>query len=265
MLLLISNESFKYPSLFFSNMAIETIIGDLRSYRELVPGTFLCVDQLLAERLTTPELWDQWFYTAEGHRYFPRSDGGVDWVITRESDNLVLRHLYDTQNSSYDQLLQRGNFCPDRAEAEAARSAEDSVVVDMSQLRLSGNDQEYRFLAFRTSDGHVRYRKGFADPRDEELAVMNRLGYTVEYLGLLSDSGITETRIYVLGPEYVRTTVAGISGSNSLWRASWLRAFDYGSGFLAINRDVDSHNRLRGVRASEASSAPEGAPRNMRL
>ena len=110
----------------------------LRCYTNLEKGTFQHADQLQAERQQNPELRNQWFYTADGYGYFPRTDGDVDLAITREDNNLVLRHLNDSVNSSYHQVNQRrdSNYCPDNTEALAAKCAESTIVVDMAKLHL---------------------------------------------------------------------------------------------------------------------------------
>jgi len=113
------------------------------------------VDQLQEERQDNPALRNNVFYTADGNGYFLREDGGVDWAITPEADNLVLRHLDDEVDSSYDQLVHNDNFRPDNAEALAAKNAQGTVVVDVSQLRLFRDDKEFRYLQIRTKDGFI--------------------------------------------------------------------------------------------------------------
>lgn len=239
-------------------MALENVVDNLRDgYSRLEKGSFRQVDQLHKDREDDHSLRGSWFYTADGQGYFPREDGGIDWAITPEEANLVLRHIGDKENGSYDQLVQNGNFVPDNAEAEIAKDAEDTVVVDMSQLRSSGNDSEYRFLSIRTETGSVRTKEGDQQPNEEELKAMVRLGYTSRTLNMLSKNGISETRIYFLNPEYVIGKLEG-SDNNSLWRASWLYNFFYNSNFVAGVCDVGNHISLRGVRRGIAEGdAPE--------
>ena len=238
-------------------MALETVVGSLRAYSQLKKGTFQHADQLQAERQKNPELRIQWFYTADGSGYFPRSDGGVDWAITREANNLVLRHLGDEVNSSYKQLVQTGNYRPDNVEALAAKNAEGTVIVDMTKLRLSGNEKNWRYLQIRTKDGFIQTEDGYQAPNEEEQKAKTRLGYTLKTLKMMSDSKqkITETRICVLNPKYVQEEVKNKPESNSLWRVWWLYFFYINSSFNAGGRVVDSSLALRGERAK----APEQA------
>lgn len=234
-------------------MALETIAGELRAYRRLQKGTFQHVDQLQAERQIKSGLRDLWFYTADGNGYFVEGKN-VAWAITREADNLVLRHLEDSVDSSYNQLDQNGNYRPDNAEAAAARAAKDTVVIDMGKLRLSGDEKVSRYLQIRTEDGFVHTESGYKAPNEEEQKAMTRLGFTPETLKMLRDSDqkIGETHAYVLNPDYVRKNVD--NEHNSLWRASYLNDFDGNSKFDADMRDIATEIPLRGV----PLVAPEG-------
>ncbi len=240
-------------------MALETIVGNLKAYNQLRNGTFQHVDELQAERINNASMRSQWFYTADGNGYFLRDDEGVDWVITREAENLVLRHLYDAVDSSFEQLTQKNNYYPGNVEALVAKSAEGSIVVDLNQLRLSGDDDEWRYLSIRTSDGFIGTNKGYQAPNPEEQKAMNRLGCTKQTLDMLKNAKITKTKIYVLSLEYVQNEIKDASEHCSVWRASWLYNFCNDSDFGALNRNIYNRLRLRGVRASEASTeAPEG-------
>lgn len=228
-------------------MPLENIVGDLRAYRKLKRGTFQHVDQLQSERQEKPELRKFYFYTADGNGYFPREDGGVDWAITREADNLVLRHLDDLEDSSYEQLFRNRDYRPDNAEAAAVRAAKDTVVVDMSKLRLYEDDQEFSYVQIRTKDGFILTDEGYQAPNKEEQKALSRLGFTSETLKILGDSEqrIVETRVFLLNPYYVRKNVG--REHNSLWRASLLYNFSSSSILYASDRFISNHVRLRGV------------------
>ena len=198
-------------------MTLDTLVnipGNLRgAYNQAVPGTLRHVDELMDERQTCPvtpegdDLRKQSFYTADGHGYFSTAAGDIEWAITREADNLVLRHLNDAVNSSYDQLVQTGDYRPDNTEAQAAKNADGTVVVKMNQLRLSGTEKEWRYLQIRTKDGFIQTEDGYQVPNAEEQKAMTRLGYTPQNLQMLKEAGKTETKIYVLNPEYVTRKV----------------------------------------------------------
>ena len=240
------------------------IRGDLReAYNKAVAGTVLHADQLMDERRTRPvtperdDLRDQSFYTADGHGYFSTSDGDIEWAITREADNLVLRHLNDAVNSSYDQLVNTvvntGNYRPDNTEAQAAKNADGTVVVKMNQLRLSGTEKEWRYLQIRTKDGFIQTEDGYQVPNAEEQKAMTRLGYTPQNLHMLKEAGKTETKIYILNPTYVHKKITADRTSDSLWRASWLNIFISSSNFDASDRIININDCVRGVRKKSSN------------
>ena len=231
-------------------MALENVVGNLKVYSQLEKGTFQHGDQLQAERLEKPESQDQWFYTADGHGYFLREDGGIDWAITREDENLVLRHIDDEVDSSYHKLVNERNYRPDNAEAQAAKDTKSTVVVDMGKLRLSGDEKEFRYLQIRPKDGFIKTEDGYQSPNEEEQKAMTRLGYTSQTLKLMHDSHlkIRESKIHVLNPEYVAEEAPKDPEHNSLWRASWLLNFNDDSLFFALSRSVYYGFSLRGVR-----------------
>ena len=245
-------------------MPLENVVDNLRDgYSQLENGSLCQVNKLHEERRDDYALQNQWFYTADGHGYFLRENGGVDWAITQEEENLVLRHIGDKVNSSYDQLRLKNNFLPDNSEAEAAKGAEGTVVVNMDKLRLSGIEKEYKFLQIRTEDGFVKVGDEYKHPNKEEQKAIQRLGYNAKTRKMLreSDHKIAETRICVLNPDYVAGELECYD-NNSLWRASWLNVFNFNSDFYANDRNINGNFRLRGVyREASVSepSAPAGA------
>lgn len=253
--------------IFAGKMDLETITENLRAYSQLEKGTFQTGRQLMDERRTAPvtedgDLRDQWLYTADGNGYFP-VENDVEWAITPEVHNLVLRHLDDEVDSSYDQLVNTNNFRPDNDEALKAKNAEGTLVTRMSKLTLSGTDEEcgkeWRYIAIRTKDGYVRKGKRFVKPSEEDQKVMDRLGYTANNLKMLASSKqrITETKIYVPNPDYVQDEVAKDPEHNSLWRASRLSYFYDNSIFNANFRDICNRDRLLGVRRVVAEGGVE--------
>ena len=184
-------------------MNLETIVGDLRVYKKIVPGTFQHADELMDGRRDNPKLPKEWFYTADGQGYFLRDDGEIDWVITREPENLVLRHLYDRDNNSFEQLVHQHNFRPANKEALEAKDAPNTVKVDYDQLILSEYNHEWCYLDILFKNGYIKNPLGYIPPFPEEQKVITRLGYTSQNIQMLKDRGITTTRIYVLAPDYI--------------------------------------------------------------
>ncbi len=245
-----------------TTQSLETISGDLRAYAQLVPGTFQHVDQLTRARMTDEGLCQTWLYTADGNAYKPGKGSSVLWGLTREADNLILKHLFDEENSSYAQLINTGGFIPEPAEsAQAFKQAE---VMDLTKFRLQGNDAVYRQLQIRTADGYTHDGKRFVPPNSEEKKALPRIGFTEQYLSFLADNSIKlieTTNLYVLNPDYVQKKAVG---GNTLWRVSWLSYFDCDSSFGANLRDVDNHGALRGVRRVVVVPAGD-APKNLEV
>ena len=194
---------------------VENITGDLREYKQLVPGTFKHVDQLMKERQTDESLRSQWFYTADGELYFLK-DKKPMLAITRESDNLVLRHIDD----AFTQLTKIGNYLVDKTEAQASIESKNTVLIDLSKLRLSDGDSEYKCLVIDTKN----YAKKL---NSEEKRLAKRVYGSGKDLAanmkMLNDAGISETRIYVLNPEYIQKKAQ----NGPLGRASWLDYFNF--------------------------------------
>ena len=220
---------------------LENIAGNLRgAYNLAVPGTVLHVDELMNERRTNDALLSQWFYPADGIIYRMNDKGTPELGITREPENLVLRHLNDETNNSFDQLMQTGNYRADPAEVQQVMAAESTVIIDLTKLRLLRNESEYHHVEVSTT----KYDK--LNPEERKLAerVYGQGNDFTAIMNMLKDAGIGQTRIHVLSPDYVRKEAA----QGLLGRASWLGNFDYFSDFGADDRHFDYGYCVRGVR-----------------
>ena len=135
-------------------MTLETIIDNLRDgYNQLQPGTILHADQLMAEQVCDSYLRQQWFYVADGPLYSLEGKKKTPTLwLTREADNLVLRHLNDEVGNSYEQLINTSHFRPDPKEARKSMNARETLRVDLTKLRLEGNEAEWGYLAIPTTD-----------------------------------------------------------------------------------------------------------------
>ncbi len=219
---------------------LENLDGNLRdAYKQAVPGTVLCVDQLMKERITNPELRDLWFYTADGEVY--SMDNGTPTLrITRETVNPVLKNI----DAASEQLVNHRNYLVPSAEFAAVKSASDTVVIDLTKLRLQGKENEWCYLAVNTSTTITDYNP-------EEQKLLGRVfGASSDYALIMemlrqSLQRIQETKIFVLNPDYVKTEAK----NEPVGRASWLVNFLNGcSYFDADNRGINSLSRVRGVR-----------------
>ncbi len=216
------------------------ILGNLQTaHNASVPGTLRHVDQLMTERQTNFSLRSLGFYTPDGNLYF--MDGEIPKLaMTREADNLVLRHLNDEVNSSYNQLTETGNFFPDPREAEQAIKASATEVFDLTQLQLKKHDAEFSYLAISTT----QYDE--LNPEQRRLAerVYGKGDDFVANMTMLKEAHIDNTKIFVLNPDYVQEHAKG----SPIGRASWLNIFSNDSVFIANDRDVYINVRVRGVR-----------------
>ncbi len=209
-------------------MALETVIGNLQSgHNQLEPGTFVHADQLTAEQVRNPSLRTHVFYTADGHLY-SLEEGVPTLFLTRREHNLVLRHLNDEVDSSYDQLTKTGNYRPDVTEAREAMAAKDTLRIDLTKLRLQGTDEEWRYLKINTTE--------YDSLNPEERKLAERFygqGKAFDSaMNKLKDAGIENTRVYVLNPEYVWEQAQDGPVGHASWRDNF--------GDLA-DSDADDH------------------------
>ncbi len=253
-------------------MTLETVFGTLAEvYKLLKPESILHVDELMKERRLHPvtldgNLRDRCFYTADGIVY---SLQGKKKTPTLAMTRARFNPLF--QDSTFDeycqQLLRDRNYRPTTKETKRALSAPDTVVVDLTKLRLQRNDAEYRHFAIDPQNYNL------LNPEEKKLAqrVYGQDDDFVQTMETLAKAGISETRVYILDPDYVRIHAT----ENSFGRASWLVNFNLNSGFDAFVRCINSNGRLRGVHRevvvseSAAGAAPENAvppaPREIKL
>jgi len=218
---------------------LENITGNLRdAYKQAEAGTVLCVDQLMKERLTNTELRQNWFYTADGNVY--SMDGKIPTLrITREATNPILKNI----DEAFTQLVNNGNYLVGSSDFETVKSALDTVVIDLTKLKLQGNEKEYRYLAVDTSKGLGKY-----NPEQQKL-LTRVFGSDVDYAKVMEmlrtpPHRINETKVYVLAPDYVKANAK----TDPIGRASWLLNFLNYSNFFAVDRNFSDYGRLCGVR-----------------
>ncbi len=232
---------------------LETIVDNLRDgYARLEPGSMYHADQLMAEQVQDASLRNRSFYVADGPLYSLEGEGKTSTLwLTRETDNLVLRHLNHEVDSSYDQLINTGNFHPDPEEARISMNAEGTLRIDLTKLRLRGDEKEWRYLAISTT--------GYDTLNAEERKLAERFyGLRKAFDGAmetLKNAGISITRVSVLNPSYVQEEAK----KGSFGRAAWRNSFNDDANSGANDHFVDSHFGLRGVRRVVAPQgrAPE--------
>jgi len=242
---------------------IETITGDLRAFAQFELGTFQDFDELSIDQITYPSLLQRGFYVSTFPLYTVK-DGEPVFALARHTkehpNNLVLVHINDPVNSSYDQLIQTRDFHPDLEEAQAVLEATDTFQAKLRDFRLGGNDSFYRSLAIRIKDGFVRDGCKYKRPSEVEQRVMQRVGYTEEFLSVLQREcpQIQETGLYVLAPDYVAVEAA----EKFIGRAAWRGSFYGNANSDAYDHGVSDRNGLRGVR--RVVGPAQGTRRKMR-
>ena len=116
------------------------------------------------------------------------------------------------------------------------------MLVDLTQLGLSGNETEWRYLSINTSsDGYNRLS---AIARQAAERVFGSGNDFVQNMQMLHDARITDTKLYMLNPAYVLQHAA----QGPIGRGSWLYFCDYNSDFSANDWGIINLDRLRGVR-----------------
>ena len=229
-------------------MTLENVTGNLLAYKKLEPCTFQHIDQLTTERRTNDDLRHEWFYTADGELYTIQK-GEHLLVITREPQNLILQNI----DEAYRQLTGQGNYFPDTEAAQTSLDHKDSIVVNLKELELVKNTDEY---------GHF-----MVDPRsikrlnsEQKKAAQRIYGPDEENFGLnmemFAEAGRNPS-VSLLMPDYVQDTLRS-NDKKFVGRASWLNYFYVNSNFDAIDRSIYYYGALRGVfRNIAKGDAPE--------
>ncbi len=209
------------------------------AYKQLQPGTILHVDELTNERRTDPidadgtDLRKVSLCTADGELYSIRN-GVPTLSMTRGDVNPVLRRIDD----AFDQLTSaRGNFRPSREEVEQALGSNDAVHVDLTKLRLQEDYFGGQYLIIPTKKEHG------LRPEEEKLAwrVFGEATFK-ENMEMFREAGISESRIYILTPAYVRRHAS----ESALGRLSYLDTFNVHSNFIADGQGINYRSHLRG-------------------
>ena len=216
-----------------------SITGNLRDYAQFQPDTFLHADKLTTQRCIDPHtpdgnLREQSFYTADSIIYL-MCEGIPALAILRGENNVALRHLDD----AFAQLTKDKNYRPDPQEIQTALQSPEALFVDLSQLNLHHPEPEWNYLSVKTSD------YGGLNLQERELAerVYGQGADFSRNMQVFKEASVTESRIYVLSPDYVREHAE----QGPIVRVSWLHKFNNGSNFFANDRLVQNFCLLRGV------------------
>ncbi|MBS3124300.1 hypothetical protein J4437_06765 [Candidatus Woesearchaeota archaeon] len=225
---------------------LETIIGNLRAYSQLEPGTLLHADELMAQQVLNPALREQAYYVADFALYTLEGTGKKKtptlWLArytAQEPNNLILNHLDDAVNSSFEQLTQTHNYRPSLHEAQKVMEAQSTLKIDLTQLRLKKHDDEFGYIEISTTN----YNK--LNPEQRKLAE-RFYGQGTDFdraMATLKSAGINTTQVFLLNPTYVQKEAV-----NPIGRAAWRDNFHNGANSSAIGYNVGDSGGLLGVR-----------------
>lgn len=213
---------------------LENAYGTLaETVPQLVLSSIQHADQITTERRTNHGLRSFVFYTADGAMY--RVEDKPVLYLTRGPSNPIFRNL----EAATDQLLRTHNYIPPQQHVEEAISAPDTLRIDILSLKLAIHDDEFSYFTINTEKPN--------DLNEAQQAMAWRVygqgnEYSLNMAMLENELEISETRIYVLNPEYVQSTAGTIA------RGCGLFEFDDDSRFIAIDRYLDDRDALRGVR-----------------
>ena len=219
-------------------MLLKIVTGKLREvYKKIVPGTMLHVDQLMNERRTNKELCSQSFYTADGVIYFLNGARKVPvLVMTREVHNPLLKK----NNGDFAQFAVKENYPVLQSDFEQALIVPDTVLITLPNLRLRKNKTEWCYLAIGTTS--AEYTRLNSEERKLAERVYGQGKDFTQNMKMFKDSKISETRIYVLNPAYVRKHAR----DGAIARIPWLNSFNGNSFFSASDRDISLPNSVCG-------------------
>lgn len=233
-------------------MIFENISNNLRDgYKQLVPG-IRHADELMHERVKNQEnqeLRDLSFYTADGVIYFLEGRTRTPTLaITREPNNLVLRHIDD----AYDQLRKNGNYRLNSEEVRSAIKAQGTVVIDLTKLALQ-RDKNSKMMYDLAIPAHDY--NSLSKDKEEKNLVQRVFGQEKDItaaLQMLADTRwrTTELKIVVLSPDYVRAEAR----EGPIGLVSWLGGLHGGFAFSTNCRAIDGGlSCLRGVRKKSSN------------
>lgn len=225
---------------------IITIPGNLRdAYKQAVPGTMRHVDELindwrnnLLEEIVGYRSRYRSFFPGNGQIYF--KDGEIPKLaITREADNLVLRHI----DEAFQWWNSRHSYYPDPAEAEIAINAKDTEVFDLTRLDLKRESEQWSSLDVFSDNYHQ------LTPEGRRLAerIYGRGEDFISNMKMLRQRGIPFGRIRVLNSYWCHT----YSRDRPIAEASVLGDLTFCCEFSPLAQYHYLSARLRGVRQED--------------
>ena len=220
-------------------MALENIFaakGTLKQcFEKIVSETILHSDEIQEKRLVDEEFRKLGSWTADFPLYVLDGKEAVLYLARRDN-NLVFQNI----NNAVEQILKTRNYKVNSDDAQQVITAESTLKIPLSELKLECLDDEWGYFKINTSkyDELNSLQRAFAERVHGSGEQFGKV------MGLLAET-IKETKIYTLNPDYVKNNAE----DNAIARVCWLNYFDNYSNFYAGNWFVDGYDgALCGVR-----------------
>jgi len=152
----------------------------------------LHADQLMNECKTNPLLRNLSVYTADKMIY-SLDNSNPTLRITREYNFFPIQN----NNNNPSDLYLDDNTSLSLADFHLIKAARDTVTIDVTKLKLEGDDQEWRYLEINPITKFVKYTL------NQQKILHRFFGPTIEEY-TANMKFLRSARIYVLNPEYIQ-------------------------------------------------------------
>ncbi len=210
------------------------------------------ISKLQSERLTNEALRNQWLYPGDGLGYGLK-DANVMLYLTDFPNNPLMKNPEEVAR----ELTSKKNFFFNGADLEARATSQKGVVafnlsLDGFKKHLQRYDNEFSYIEVSTAklaEGRESFKQEYGN---EVTALFDRLHgdaiYGTNGIGaMLKQKEKDTTRIWLVNPDYVKSTIASKQKGTMVARASYLGGFGDRSVVVLDDWDVDGRGHVRGV------------------
>jgi len=241
---------------------LENRVGPLAdTIPQFQPGTLQTSAEITKERVINRKLRKQMFYTVNFSMYTVEDVDGTSTPFLYFGGRTA-NPIFNDPQEACKQLIKTDNYKPNRESIDAvvaSVASGDTTKVKLSDLRLNGDNAEWKYIEIDTTD--------YAELNDAEKKFA-AVGYGSmdvaegkeksdfdNAMAMLREEGVAKTKMFVLSLDYVQKNAPK---NGALARACWLGNTDSSSCINADNRSVSDHDALRGVPLVVAAEG--GAP-----
>jgi len=225
-------------------MDLENFVGHLaETYKRVDSSSVRNAAQLSAERLGNESLRNEWFWVSDACTATIDGDDVVYHLTQAPEDNPIFANVDEATR----QLIRDNNYVVSGDDLEAVVNAGSVLSVKASDLQLTKGNDEYSYFEVETGNLEGAYGLNDAQRLVAERAYGESDKVFDATMKMLSDAGISKTKVYVPNPDYVKSNLEDTEGSG-LVRACRLDDFISNSSFIAFGRIVNNDSVvLRGV------------------